>query len=162
MLGGAWKRLSKPALRREIVKLHAEVNLRRGAGGAGGGINRQAVHVTEADAGKFGECACGEINRGHFARNEWISQGGVTQHCLVRHAIVSKARVAPRGEVGVCNFDDRPEGVRSDIRGKHGRPEIAAHVNRPDRVSRTALVSAHETDQMISPHGWRPAAGHLV
>src|SRR5439155_17822216 len=78
LLGGAGKRLRKPGLRCEIVKLYAEVNLRRGAGGAGGGINRQAVHVTQADAGKFSEGACGEINRRHFAWNKWISQGGVT------------------------------------------------------------------------------------
>src|SRR5439155_26837979 len=48
LLGGTRKRLRKPGLGREIVKLYAEVNLRRRAGGTGGGINRQAVHVTQA------------------------------------------------------------------------------------------------------------------
>src|SRR5213079_10096 len=61
LLGRARKRLRKAGLRREIVKLHTEINLRRGAGGAGGGINGQAVHVTEADTREFGEGACGEI-----------------------------------------------------------------------------------------------------
>src|SRR5439155_1554263 len=50
----------------------------------------------------------------------------------------------------------RKPGLRCEI------VKLYADVNRPDRVSRTALVSAHETDQMISPHRWRPPAGHLV
>ena len=162
LLGGAGKRLRKPGLRREIVKLHAEVNLRRGAGGASGGINRQAVHVTQADAGKFSEGARGQINRGYFAGNKWISQSGVTEHCLVRHAIISEARVGSRGKIGVGDFDSRPEGVRGDIGGKHSRPEVAAHVNRPDCIIRSALVSANESNQVISPHRWRPSAGHLI
>src|SRR5215471_18537304 len=162
LIGGARKRLRKPSLRREIVKFHAEVNLGRGAGGAGSWINCQAVHVTEAYARKLSEGACGQINRGYFAGNKWISQSGMTQHCLVRHAIISDARISPRCEVGVGNFDNRPEGVRRDIGGKHRRPEVAAHVNRPYCVSRSALVSANESNQVISPYRWRPYAGQLV
>src|SRR5947208_14166226 len=80
LLGGARKRLRKPGLGREIVKLYAEVNLRRRAGGTGGGINRQAVHVTRADARALCEGDWGAIDRGHCAWNKWISPGGVTQH----------------------------------------------------------------------------------
>ena len=109
LIGGTRERLRKAGLRREIVKLHAEVNLGRGAGGAGGGINCQAVHVTEAYTCKFGEGARGHINRGYFAGNKWISQGGVTEHCLVRHAIISETRVGPRVKIGVGNVDNRPK-----------------------------------------------------
>src|SRR5207253_550262 len=83
------------------------------------------VHVTEAYTCKFSEGARGHINGGYFAGNKWISQSGVTEHCLIRPAIISDARVGPRGKIGVGNFDSRPEGVRGDIGGEHRRPEGA-------------------------------------
>src|SRR4051794_33321395 len=162
LIHGARERLRKAGLRREIVKLHAEINLGCGADGAGGGINGGAVHITEPDSGKFSEGTGCQINSGNFAGNKWISQCRVTQHCLLRHAIISETRVPPGVEIGIGNFNDRSEGIRGDVRTKHGWPKIAAHIQRPDGISRTALVAAYEVDEMISPHRWRPSAGHLV
>ena len=46
----------------EIVKLHAEIDLSRRARGVGDRIDRDSVHVSQANTSELRECAGGEVH----------------------------------------------------------------------------------------------------
>ncbi len=66
---GAGERLRKPGLRRQVVKLHAEVDFSGGAYGTGGWINREAIDVAKPNPLEFAEGASCEIDCGDESRH---------------------------------------------------------------------------------------------
>ena len=59
--------LRKAGLVREVIKLNAEIDFGRGAGGVGHRIHGNPVHVTQASPGKLDEVATDKIDRGNLS-----------------------------------------------------------------------------------------------